>query len=463
VVENIWDQFLTIIKEEVGSRVVETWFRAVSLYRWDALKKTVYLKAPNTFVRNWIRSNYTKLLQDHLARLLSVDEVIIVFSGLDKHSEEKVKSVVKGVPAVPEVHIPTAKVLNSTSSVPSVMIKNRSAMNKNYLFDTFVVGPSNSLAFAASQAVTDQPGTLYNPLFIYGGSGLGKTHLMHAIGAEIRKKNNRMRILYQPADRFVSEFISAIRFDKVHVFKSKYQTIDVLLVDDVHCISNKEQTQEAFFHIFNALYESHKQIIFSSDTFPQNIHGLAERLRSRLASGLVVDIQIPPLETKIAILNKKAQLHDEQLPDDVAHFIASLEFSNVRELEGALIRVLAFASLTKQPLSMALAQKVLARVCERKPVAVDFSLIVKSVQRHYSFSLDQLRSANRSKEIAKARHLAIYLMKDMTDRSFRDIGDYLGGRDHSTVMHAYNKVKQSMSDDSLLFNSINRIKQDILR
>ncbi len=453
MVEHIWDQFLIIIKEEVGSRVVDTWFKAVSLDHWDPLKKIVSLRAPNTFVCNWIRSNYTKLIQEHLSRLLNVDEVLIVFVGPDDQSDTD--PVISEVQQVPTMH--------TVSSVPSTFVKNRASMNKNYLFETFVVGPSNSLAFAAAQAVTEKPGKLYNPLFVYGGSGLGKTHLMHAIGNAIRKQYHRASVLYQPADRFVTEFISAIRFDKVHAFKAKYQTIDVLLIDDVHCISNKEQTQEAFFHIFNALYESHKQIIFSSDTFPQNIHGLAERLQSRLGCGLVVDIQIPSLETKIAILKKKAQIHDGQLPDDVTHFIASLEFSNIRELEGALIRVLAFASLTKQPLSMALAQKVLDRVCEKKPVAVDFSRIIKSVLKQYSFSFDQLRSKNRSKKIAEARHIAIYLMKKMTNRSFRDIGHYLGGRDHSTVLYAYNKMKRSVGDDTLLSNQIQRMKREILR
>jgi len=453
VVEHIWDQFLIIIKEEAGSRVVDTWFKAVSFDRWDSLKKRVYLKAPNTFVRNWICSNYTKLIQEHLSRLLNVDEVIIIFVGPSEQSD--IDSVVSELQQVSATH--------KASQVPSTLIKRRASINKDYHFDTFVVGPSNSLAFAAAQAVTEKPGKLYNPLFIYGGSGLGKTHLMHAIGSAIRKQCHRASVLYQPADRFVTEFISAIRFDKVHAFKAKYQTIDVLLIDDVHCISNKEQTQEAFFHIFNALYESHKQIIFSSDTFPQNIHGLAERLQSRLACGLVVDIQIPPLETKIAILKKKAQLHDEQLPNDVAQFIASLEFSNIRELEGALIRVLAFASLTKQLLSMALAQKVLDRPSEKKPIVADFSRIIKSVIKQYSFSIDQLCSTNRSKEIIKARHIAIYLIKSMTNKSFRDIGDYLGGRDHSTILHAYNKIRQSIDDDSLLFNQIQRMKREILR
>jgi len=278
VVETIWDQFLAIIKEEAGSRVVETWFKAVTLQRCDTLQKIVYLRAPNTFVRNWIRSNYTKLIQDHLARLLNIDVVTLVFAESD---EQGAKQLVSAELVVP----------NKSAELPQQLLsKQPVTMNKRYLFETFVVGPTNSLAFAAAQAITEQPGKLYNPLFIYGGSGLGKTHLMQSIGNEISSKYQRARVLYQPADRFVTEFINAIRFDKVHAFKAKYQHVDVLLIDDVHCISNKEQTQEAFFHIFNALYESHKQIVFSSDTFPHNIHGLTERLRSRLACGLVVDI-----------------------------------------------------------------------------------------------------------------------------------------------------------------------------
>lgn len=453
MVDTIWNQFLTIIKEEAGSRIVETWFKAVSLQRCDVVQKVVYLKAPNTFVRNWIRSNYTKLMQEHLARLLNINEVSIVFV------EAQDQSIQNNVISLSSVISPA-----SSSALPNTtVVKQHMSMNKRYVFDTFVVGPTNSLAFAAAQAITDQPGTLYNPLFIYGGPGLGKTHLMHAIGNEIATKYNRARVLYQPADRFVTEFINAIRFDKVHAFKAKYQHIDILLVDDVHCISNKEQTQEAFFHIFNALYESRKQIVFSSDTFPQNIHGLTERLKSRLACGLVVDIQMPPLETKIAILKKKAQLHEEVLLDEIAHFIASFPFANIRELEGALIRVLAFASLTKQELTLAIAEKVLDKVCEQKPLTLDFSAIVKSVQKHYPFSFDQLRSTNRSKNIALARHVAIFLMKEITQRSFRDIGEYLGGRDHSTIMHAYNKMKESIDIDSTLLHTVNQIKKEIIQ
>lgn len=471
MIESIWDQFLIIIKDEVGSRVVETWFKAVSLDRWDATSKTVYLKAPNSFVCNWIQSNYTKLLQDNLSRLLNVKEVNV---EIFEHDNESIQQ--KDYKPAQKIELPSKpdflrsdselnqdlKKNQNEHKIPSLQRRSMSTKKKEYTFDTFVVGPSNSLAFAAAKAIAEKPGLLYNPLFIYGGSGLGKTHLIHAIGAEITKKNTGIRVLYQPADQFVTEFISAVRFDKVHAFKVKYRMVDVLLVDDIHCISNKEQTQEAFFHIFNALYESRKQIVFSSDTFPQNIQGLAERLRSRLTGGLIVDIQIPPLETKIAILSKKAQAHSYELPSEIACFIASLEFINIRELEGALIRVLAFASLTRQELTLDLTKKVLSPVVSQPIRTADFKKITQIIQRYYKVSFDQLVSVSRRKDIVQARQVTIYFMKDMTQRSSRDIGEFLGDRDHSTVLHSYNKIKNCIAKDPSFLEYIKKIKQDIL-
>jgi len=298
VIESIWEEFLKIVREEAGSRVVETWLKAVSLSRWDAIEKIVYLQAPNTFVKEWLKSNYTQLFSLHLGRLLNVDSPRIVFIN-----DEKDKTFVPATSAeiVPLVQSKPRKALVKTSA-----FKSHGFINRSYTFDTFVVGPSNQLSYAAAHAVTEKPGCLYNPLFIYGDSGLGKTHLMHAIANEIKEKNKKASILYQTTDRFVNEFINAIRFDKVHKFKAKYKDIDVLLIDDVQFISNKEQTQEAFFHIFNSLHDAHKQIVFSSDAIPQNIQGLAERLRSRMSWGLVTDIYTPTLETKIAILKKKS-------------------------------------------------------------------------------------------------------------------------------------------------------------
>ena len=269
-------------------------------------------------------------------------------------------------------------------------------------------------------------------------------------------------LLYQTADRFVNEFINAIRFNKMPQFQNKYKTIDVLLIDDVQFISNKEQTQEAFFHIFNNLYEANKQIVFSSDSYPADIKGLADRIRSRLSGGLITDIQAPTIETKIAILKRKADMNGEVLPDEVAHFIASCLVSNIRELEGALIRIMAFASLTHQPITLDLAKKVLYRNREMKKTLVNFNHIVDCLQNHYSYSLTELRSQKRNKQLSLVRQIAMYLMKKMTNKSLQEIGIYLGRKDHSTVLYGLNKVKRNVEKDPIFSNRIKHIEKEIM-
>jgi len=271
-----------------------------------------------------------------------------------------------------------------------------------------------------------------------------------------------MSVLYQTADRFVNEFINAIRFNKIHKFQKKYKTVDVLLVDDIQFISNKEQTQEAFFHIFNSLYDSHKQIVFSSDTFPQNIGGIAERLRSRLACGLVTDIHVPTLETKIAILIKKADLNNEILSDEVANFIALHVVSNVRELEGALIRVIAFAHLTKQSITLELAKKVLIRSNQCKKRTISFERIAKCVEKHYPHNLFHLRSKGRSKNLVLARQINMFFMKKLTDKSLRTIGGFFGGRDHTTVKYAIDKIQRWLKEHPDFREQLKRIEQKII-
>jgi len=465
VLSRIWEDFLLIAREEAGSRVVETWFKAVALQRWDAITNVVYLQAPNQFVKDWVKNNYIPLLQVNLGRLLHVEMPKIFF--VDAIEEVKESSTTPNQPSASATFLP-AKVAEPMRTgimrVPSS--KNQSHINSNYVFSNFVVGPSNSLAYAAAHAVTEKPGKLYNPLFIYGNSGLGKTHLLHAIGNQIKAQNKRASVLYQTADRFVNEFISAIRFDKMHKFQEKYKDIDVLLIDDVQFISNKEQTQEAFFHIFNTLYDAHKQLVFSSDTFPQNIQGVAERLRSRLAWGLVTDIYMPGIETKVAILKKKAELSNGMVSDEVAHFIASRVVSNIRELEGSLVRVMAFASLTHQSVTIDLARKVLLRNSsspeEQAPRTVDFERILQHLQKQYGYSLNEMQSKSRNKDLAFVRQVAMFLMKKLTDKSLRDIGMYLGGRDHSTVMHAISKIEQHSSVNNEFVQKIKCIEDEIV-
>lgn len=455
MITNVWEEFLEIVRQEVGSRVVETWFRAVQLQSWDVVEKTAYLQAPNVFVRNWLVSNYTKIIQTNLARLLHADEIKIRILLENKELEESSK---------PKMSLITTLAKIEKEPAPIALVnysKNNGYLNKQYQFDNFVVGSSNSLAYAAAQAVSDRPGFAYNPLFIYGQSGLGKTHLMHAIGNDIKQKNPKSVVLYQAADRFVNEFINAIRFDKIHKFKQKYQNIDVLLIDDVQFISNKDQTQEAFFHIFNALYESHKQIIFSSDVVPQSMHGITERLRSRMGWGLVVDIHAPKLETKIAILKRKAYANNELLPDDVAEYIAEAVEHNIRDLEGALVRVIAFGALTKQPISLAIAQKVLQRPAPIHKQAIDFNKIFEVMKKHFACKLSCLQSKTRNKDVVRSRQIAMFLMKKYTDKSLREIGSSLGGRDHSTVMHAYTKIEQKIERDATFAQKMKMIEQDI--
>ncbi|MBI2774816.1 chromosomal replication initiator protein DnaA [Candidatus Dependentiae bacterium] len=464
----IWEQFLVIASQEAGSRVVETWLKAVCLHRWDSLHKIVYVKAPNAFIKEWIKTNYLAIFHMHLSRLFNVDQLKIVFieeSELIVSHDEKSDhdETIRVLPAQRIARQPLQE--KKGTKVVKFGTPIRHQLNKNFIFDTFIVGPNNHMAYAAAYAVTQKLGKLYNPLFIYGGSGLGKTHLMHAIAHEVKLHHRNVEVLYQPADRFVSEFIYAIRFDKVHQFQSKYKDIDVLLIDDIQCISNKEQTQEAFFHIFNTLYDAHKQIVFSSDSYPSNIQGIAERLRSRMASGLVVDVQMPTIETKIAILKRKAELQGEELPDDVAAFIASSVNSNIRELEGAFIRINAFAHLMKQPITLELAKKVLVVRMSKESgerSQVDFDRIVKTIGTHYRYTLGDLRSKKRSKELSWVRQLAMYFMRNLTDKSLHEIAHYLGRSDHSTVIHAFKQVQDRVEADREFQDQINRMKHEML-
>ena len=455
---DVWKEFLDIVREEAGSRIVETWFKAIVFDRWDAAQKTVYLIAPNSFVYNWVLKHYMNMMQLHLGRLLHEEAPRIELTV--QGAEKKIVGAVKGYVA----RVIPASIASVGKSLVRAGPKKLGSFNQNYLFDNFIVGPSNSLAYAAARAITEQPGLRYNPLFMYGKSGLGKTHLMYAIGNEIKSRYKDAQVLYQTADRFVTEFISAIRFNKVPTFQERYNKVDVLLIDDMQFISNKEHTQEAFFHIFNALYELRKQIVFSSDAYPHDIKGIAERLRSRLTSGLVTDLREPSLETKIAILKKKSSMNEEPLSNEVAHFIASQGFCNIRELEGALIRVTAFAALTKQSITVALAQKVLLRVyhnAESPGSAINFKKIVRSVEKYSSYTMQDLCSKSRNREVSEARHLTMFLMKKLTGKSLRDIGAFLGGRDHSTVMHGLQKIEEHIKLDTGLRAKVTKLERDI--
>jgi chromosomal replication initiator protein len=322
-----------------------------------------------------------------------------------------------------------------------------SEFNPKYLFSSFVVGKSNEFAHAAAEAVAQNPSQSYNPLFLYGGVGLGKTHLLHAIGHEIQRRHPQLKVLYLAAESFVNELINSIRFERMPAFRERYRTIDVLMIDDVQFIANKERTQEEFFHTFNTLYTSQRQIILSSDSPPRNIPTIEERLRSRFEWGLIADLQPPDLETKVAILQRKAAAENLQIPEEVAEFIAHQVRSNIRELEGLLNRVIAFSSLTGRPMSLALARETLKDILPeegRKPSANE---IIKVVARHYDLKISEIKSRNNARQVVVPRQVAMYLCKRLTDLSYPEIGKQFNDKHHSTVMYSVDKVQQLRESD----------------
>lgn len=465
--EPIWEQFLQLAREEVGSNTVETWFKAVSLYEWDAIKKTAYLVAPNVFVKDWLYNNYINLFAKHFKRLFGTSDIaIIIYTNTkEKRTEQSVVLNTETQKGTPEdrfrpAHIATTTVTSKSASLVKAIHHDQSAfLNESYRFDTFIVGQSNEFACAAAHAVVEHPGTLYNPLFIYGASGLGKTHLLHAIGHALHTKQKN--VLYQTADRFVSEFINAIRMNQMIKFQKKYHHVDVLLIDDIQFMAHKDQTQEAFFHLFNTLYEAHKQIVFTCDAYPHALEGIAERLKSRLASGLIVDIKEPHLETKIAIIRKKIESHNTLLSDDVIQYIANHSGKNIRELQGLITRILAFASLTKTPITLELAQQMCVKHqhSELKAEAnSDILTIIKSVAKYYTHSYEALRSRDRAKDLVRARHVAMFLIKQFTKKSLRDIALFFDNKSHATVKHAIASIEQGLQFDAVLLKQIKELE-----
>lgn len=330
-------------------------------------------------------------------------------------------------------------------------------LNPRYTFDRFIVGSSNQFAHAAAVAVAEQPSKSYNPLFLYGGVGLGKTHLMQAIGHELKRRNPSLRLIYISAEKFTNEVIASIRFERMASFRDRFRTMDVLMVDDIQFIARAERTQEEFFHTFNALYDQQKQIVISSDCPPKEISAIEERLRSRFEWGLIADIQMPDLETKIAILQKKAESEQVRLPEDVAEFIARSIKSNIRELEGALIRLMAYASLTGAPFNLSTAQQVLKNIIEIQEKKISIEQIQKRVGEHFGLRAQDLKVRSNSKTIAFPRQVAMFLVKQLTSASLPEIGKQFGGKHHTTVLHSINKIEALRQVDKELNKTINRL------
>ncbi len=439
----IWDQVLSRIEDQVGKHSFSTWFKPTSLLADGG--QSLSIRVPNLLFVEWLPKHYSVVLAEAL-RDVGRPDVRLTFvpdppGGSQQHQKRT---------SSPSPELNTASSSEGDTRLPpeneelaaDVAPQRAGSLIPRYTFDTFIVGPSNQFAHAACRAVAETPSRSYNPLFIYGGVGLGKTHLMHAIGHYVVHHHPGLVLTYISSERFMNEMINALRFDRILDFRSRYRSVDVLLVDDIQFVSGKEGTQNEFFHTFNALHDAQKQIVISSDRPPHEIPALEERLRSRFEWGLIADIQSPDLETKAAILKKKAETEAVHLPDNVATFIAGRIKTNIRELEGSLIRLIAYASLTGKALTIELAQDVLRNVLDHEEKAVTIEQIQKFVAEYYHLKLTELKSRNNSKSVAMPRQVAMYLCKSLTHASLPEIGRSFGGKHHSTVIHSIKKVEE---------------------
>lgn len=427
-INKIWQKILEIIAQKVGESTFELWFSPIKLI--DIKNSEIFIEVPNRFFKDWIEDNFPSIISDAFYQITG-NQISVRYIITGKEQEvlvEEKRQVVK-----------------------------RGNLNPRHTFSTFVVGPSNQFAHAAALRVAENPGFAYNPLFIYGGVGLGKTHLITAIGNYILDKNPEMNVCYMSSEQFTGEFVSAIRHEKMPEFRQKYRTLDVFLVDDIQFIAGKDSTQEEFFHTFNELYFNQKQIVISSDRPPMEISDITDRLRSRFGMGLIADIQPPEIETRLAILYKKAEIEGIKLPEDVAYFIASRVKSNVRELEGSLIKLCAYISITKVPITMDVAKHVLRDLLpdENKPITID--LIQQHVCEALGIRVQDIKSKKRTKEIANARKIAMYITKKLTNLSLAEIGNAFGGKDHATVIYACKQIEKERQKDEALAKLIDNI------
>jgi chromosomal replication initiator protein len=440
----VWENVLARIETKVNRFSYYSWFRQTSLLGDNG--ETITVRVADPMVVDWLTKHYAGVIGEALAEVgREGAELRFVPDGSESDAADARES-----------GRPLSDPMPAPASAGDVV-----GLSPRYSFEAFIVGASNQFAHAACRAVAEAPSRSYNPLFLYGGVGLGKTHLMHAIGHHVLTHSPGLKLTYISAERFMNEVINAIRYDRILEFRERYRGVDVLLVDDIQFIVGKERTQTEFFHTFNALHDAQKQIVISSDQPPHQITELEERLRSRFEWGLIADIQPPDLETKIAILKRKAEAEGVPLPDDVALYIAGRIKSNIRELEGSLIRLLAYASLTGRELSMALAQEVLRDVLRQEQRAVTIDGIQKFVADYYKLKLADLKSRNNSKSVAMPRQVAMYLCKSLTSASLPEIGKSFGGKHHSTVIHSIRKVEELRQSDSSFNSLINTLIESV--
>lgn len=437
--ELLWQKTLAELQKTTNEHNFNTWIQPLRIAAVDG--QSVTLEASNKFIKDWVKDNYKKAIEDAIWKISSVKYELII--KVNKEIKNKTKVILK-IEDNAKQHPKVEKRIIEVKTSEKIEITN---LNPKYTFDTFVSGPSNQFAHAASLAVSNNPATTYNPLFIYGGVGLGKTHLVNAIGNELIRQNNDVRICYYSSEKFTNELINSLRHGKMDEFRNKFRSIDVLLIDDIQFIAGKKSTQEEFFHTFNALYESHKQIVVTSDKFPKEIPDLEERLRSRFEWGLIADIQAPDTETKQAILRMKADQNSIDIPEDVSYFLSNSITSNVRELEGYLIRVGAYASLTATPINLEMAKTILKDIIVENSKEITVEKIQKLVAEYFQIKVSELKSSKRLKNIVFPRQIAMYICRKLTDHSYPEIGTKFGGKDHSTIIHAIKKIEKKMEED----------------
>jgi len=444
-IDSLWNQSLSKMEKKISKPSFETWLKSTKAYMLQGDILTV--TAPNEFARDWLEERYSHL----------ISEVLLELTG----EELEVKFIIPSNQEDDEFIVPApGKKRKKNEHAQNDF--NQSMLNTKNTFDTFVIGSGNRFAHAASLAVAEAPAKAYNPLFIYGGVGLGKTHLMHAIGHYVLEHNPRAKVVYLSSEKFTNEFINSIRDNKAGEFRDKYRSVDVLLIDDIQFLAGKEQTQEEFFHTFNALHEESKQIVISSDRPPKEIPTLEDRLRSRFEWGLITDITPPDLETRIAILRKKAKAEGLDIPNEAMLYIANQIDSNIRELEGALIRVVAYSSLINKDINADLAAEALKDIIpSSKPRIITILDIQKTVGQHYSIRLEDFKAKKRTKTVAFPRQIAMYLSRELTDFSLPKIGDEFGGRDHTTVIHAHEKISKLLQTDSQLQRQVKEIQEQL--
>lgn len=447
--EKIWQEVQSNISKVLTPHTYNAWIKPI---RFHSLQDgNLILEVPDSFARDYVRDKYATIIQEALSSLTNISYSLEFTINENKDSTPQQRE---------------DKPLSPPPETPKKTYREKTAfqqfLNAKYTFDKFVCGGGNQFAHAASQAVANNPATSYNPLFIYGGVGLGKTHLLMAIGNHIQNRNGSAKICYYTSEKFMNEMINSLRHKKMDEFRNKFRKADVLLIDDIQFMAGKQATQEEFFHTFNTLYESHKQIVLTSDKFPKDIPDLEERLRSRFEWGLIADIQPPDIETKTAILKKKAEFDFIDLPDDVALFLASSSATNVRELEGMLVRLGAYASLTSSKITLTMAREVLKDIIVEKTKEISIEFIQKVVADHFQLKVSDLKSDKRLKTVVLPRQIAIYLCRDMTKASLPEIGKRFGGKDHTTVIHSVKKIDACISQDPDMKATLEVIKRGLL-